>query len=147
MSGLQIYPLQDRIVGRVLQLLNVALPICAGRPHAEQSGGSRFSGIVAMAVAERAEEDDDAADESSATRGLISGTEKAFRQLWSSACCECNLSISSSAELFLSLIIMQAVGDGEGSQADRFIRTGQETWLQNRWLDLAEVISDVGTIT
>ena len=86
MSGLQTYPLQDRIVGRVLQLLNVPLRICAGKPHAEQSGGSRFSGIVVMAVAERAEEDDDAADESSATRGLISGTEKACRQLWSSAC-------------------------------------------------------------
>ena len=40
----------------------------------------------------------------------------------------------------------QVVGDGTGSQSDRFIRTGQETWLQYRWLDLAEVVSDVGMV-
>ncbi len=64
------------------------LPVASAGAHStEQDGGGRLSGIVAMAVAERDEKDDDAADESSATQGLVSGTEKARTNWNTRACC------------------------------------------------------------
>ncbi len=43
-------------------------------------------------------------------------------------------------------MLAQVMGDDKRALADRFIRTGRENWLENRWLDLAEVVSDVGAV-